>query len=66
MYKGIKLDHYLISLHKNQYKMLQRFEFNTWNHKIPRRKIGGNLLYIDLENDFINLTPKGKKHKLNK
>ena len=46
---------------KNQLKIDYRFECKTWKKKLVEEILRDNLFDVDLGNDFLNLTTKGKK-----
>ena len=62
--KRMKLDHYLIPYTETNSKLIKDLNLIADTIKLLEENIGGEFLDIKLDNDHLDLTPKGKKTRV--
>lgn len=60
----MKLNPFLTPHRKISSKWIKDLDIGPKTVKVPEENIGGKLLDIDLDSDFLDLTPKAKKTKV--
>lgn len=60
----MKLNPFLTPHTKISSKWIKDLDIGPKTVKVPEENIGGKLLDIDLDSDFLDLTPKAKKTKV--